>query len=127
MKALSIRQPWASLIARGEKTIEVRSWSTSYRGPLLICAGAKRHGCDPTGVCLALVDLVDCRRFAAGDEAAACCGADPGDWAWVLGNVRPVEAQAVNGALGLFSVDVPVVELATVPAAAPSLFDLLIN
>lgn len=38
MKALSIRQPWAGLIALGIKTIELRSWSTSYRGPLLICA-----------------------------------------------------------------------------------------
>lgn len=39
MKALTIRQPWASLIALGVKTIETRSWSTSYRGPLAIHAG----------------------------------------------------------------------------------------
>jgi len=39
MKALTIRQPWASLIAAGVKTIETRSWSTSYRGPLAIHAG----------------------------------------------------------------------------------------
>lgn len=41
MKALTIWQPWASLIACGAKTIETRSWSTSYRGPLAIHA-AKR-------------------------------------------------------------------------------------
>lgn len=38
-RALSIRQPWASLIASGRKTIELREWSTSYRGLLWIHAG----------------------------------------------------------------------------------------
>ena len=38
-RALTIRQPWASLIALGVKTIETRSWSTAYRGPLVIHAG----------------------------------------------------------------------------------------
>lgn len=38
MKALTLWQPWASLIALGVKTIETRSWSTSYRGPLAIHA-----------------------------------------------------------------------------------------
>ena len=33
MKALSVPQPWAEVIARGEKTIEVRTWSTKHRGP----------------------------------------------------------------------------------------------
>lgn len=37
MKALSVKQPWASLIAEGIKSIEVRSWTTDHRGPLLIC------------------------------------------------------------------------------------------
>lgn len=39
MKALTILQPWASLIALGEKKIETRSWYTKYRGPLAIHAG----------------------------------------------------------------------------------------
>lgn len=42
MRALTIRQPWATLIATGAKTIETRSWSTKYRGPLAIHAGAHR-------------------------------------------------------------------------------------
>lgn len=41
MKAISLWQPWASLMAYGEKTIETRSWSTTHRGPLAIHA-AKR-------------------------------------------------------------------------------------
>jgi len=38
MKALSVIQPWATLIASGVKTIETRSWPTPYRGPLAIHA-----------------------------------------------------------------------------------------
>ena len=41
MKVLTLHQPWASLVALGVKTIETRSWSTKYRGPLAIHAGAK--------------------------------------------------------------------------------------
>ena len=43
MKTLTVRQPWASLIAAGVKTIETRSWSTKYRGPLAIHAGLSFH------------------------------------------------------------------------------------
>jgi hypothetical protein len=39
MKCLTIRQPWATLIALGEKQLETRSWRTSYRGELAIHAG----------------------------------------------------------------------------------------
>ena len=38
-RVLTVRQPWASLIALGVKTIETRSWRTDYRGPLVIHAG----------------------------------------------------------------------------------------
>jgi hypothetical protein len=41
MKTLSIRQPYASLICRGIKTIENRSWDTTYRGKLLIHSSGK--------------------------------------------------------------------------------------
>jgi hypothetical protein len=41
MKALTLWQPWASLIAVGAKTIETRGWSTSYRGPLAIHASKR--------------------------------------------------------------------------------------
>lgn len=39
MKAITLTQPWATLVAIGAKKIETRSWSTSYRGPLAIHAG----------------------------------------------------------------------------------------
>lgn len=39
MKAITVRQPWASLIAIGAKKIETRGWSLGYRGPIAIHAG----------------------------------------------------------------------------------------
>jgi activating signal cointegrator 1 len=42
MKAITLWQPWASLVALGVKTIETRSWQTSHRGPLAIHAAAKK-------------------------------------------------------------------------------------
>lgn len=38
MKAITIWQPWASLLVCGEKKYETRSWATSYRGPIAIHA-----------------------------------------------------------------------------------------
>lgn len=37
--ALSVKQPWAALLAAGVKTVEVRTWPTTKRGPILIHAG----------------------------------------------------------------------------------------
>jgi hypothetical protein len=39
MKALTIREPWASMIVIGAKRIETRSWSTAHRGRIAIHAG----------------------------------------------------------------------------------------
>ena len=39
MKALTIKEPWASLIIEGYKKYEFRSWKTKYRGKILIHAG----------------------------------------------------------------------------------------
>lgn len=38
MKAITLWQPWASLIVTGAKKIETRGWATKYRGPLAIHA-----------------------------------------------------------------------------------------
>jgi hypothetical protein len=84
VRCLSIRQPWASLIALGEKRIETRSWRTHFRGPLLIhasgtraesealqqpaiAAALLRHGVDgqtlPFGGIIAACILADCYRI----------------------------------------------------------------
>jgi hypothetical protein len=44
VKALSMYNPWAALVASGAKTIETRSWLTHYRGPLAIHASKRSFG-----------------------------------------------------------------------------------
>ena len=39
MKTITIKQPYASLIAAGIKKYEFRTWKSKYRGKLLIHAG----------------------------------------------------------------------------------------
>lgn len=46
MKAITLTQPWATLVAVGAKKIETRSWATAYRGPLAIHAA---KGLGPVG------------------------------------------------------------------------------
>lgn len=41
MKGISLTQPWATLVALGEKRIETRGWNTSYRGQIAIAAAKK--------------------------------------------------------------------------------------
>lgn len=80
MKAITIIQPWATLIALGEKQFETRSWATKHRGELAIHAGKKidREACQTepirstlarygltadnliTGAVVAIVTLKDC-------------------------------------------------------------------
>src|SRR5574343_420007 len=38
MRALTLTQPWATLVAIGAKKIETRGWCTDYRGALAIHA-----------------------------------------------------------------------------------------
>lgn len=43
MKALSLIEPWASLVAWGYKKIETRSWGTGYRGVIAIHASKSKE------------------------------------------------------------------------------------
>lgn len=71
MKAITIKQPFATLIAEGYKEYEFRTWKTDYRGEIYIHAGKSVDGeamkkfahlgldC-PTGCVLAKALLTDC-------------------------------------------------------------------
>src|ERR1700741_488756 len=83
IKALSIKQPWANLVASGKKTVETRLWPTDYRGPLLIVS-SKTPKIHPAGYALAIAELVDCRPMTKSDESAACCACYRGAEAWGL-------------------------------------------
>lgn len=75
MKALTISQPYASLIANGEKWVENRVWQTSYRGELAIHAGLglqylkKRELAKyPNGCVICITKLAACVEHSEGSQ-----------------------------------------------------------
>lgn len=52
MKCLSLKQPFADLLASGRKKIELRTWNTRFRGPFLIHASGTvdREACSALGI-----------------------------------------------------------------------------
>jgi len=135
MKALSIAQPWAELIASGKKTVETRSWQTSYRGPIAIHAARgltkeslrlynkMKRDLPPTeelarGAVIAVGELVGCvptvteidgKRFLATDHIPAqeipWGDFSPGRFAWQIQNVERIRPVLVRGRLGLWEWD----------------------
>ena len=106
MKAISLHQPWASMIAQGTKTIETRFWPTKHRGDLLIVSTLKPEIkgflC---GHALCIVNLVNCRKMIASDAAAARCPWCVDLYSWVLMDIRKVEPFEVKGRQGFYEVD----------------------
>lgn len=104
MRAISIKEPWASLIKSGKKTIETRKWKTNYRGKLLLCC-SKKPVSPLSGMAFAVCDLVEVRPMTKGDECPARCEKYGGAYSWVLKNVKKIPLFPVKGMLGLFSVN----------------------
>jgi len=78
-KCLSVSQPFADLIIRGKKTIELRHWNTNYRGEFLIHSPAKirlddckRLGIDHknliTGAIVGKATIYDTKKYQAKKE-----------------------------------------------------------
>ena len=128
MKALTLRQPWASLVAAGAKRWETRSWATRYRGPLAIHAAAGWRPVDvahvpwpaalamrvedwerlPRGTVVAIAELVEClpaEAVAPGAPEALFGDFAPGRWAWRLEGVRSLDPPVpARGRLGLWEI-----------------------
>lgn len=130
MKALTLTQPYATLVAIGAKTIETRSWSTKYRGRVAIHAGRKAGSIQfvfqaepfrsalqltdnstlalPLGAVVAIADLVDVvPTVSVADELNAQELAfgdySAGRFAWILRDVeRLARPMPCRGALGLW-------------------------
>ena len=119
MKAISIHQPWASLILFGEKRFETRSWHPQCRGRILIHASKtfnhveqdlchkepfksvlKVHGIEfvnqlPTGAIVAVATLTNCHLVDELTEKLSPFERDFGDfrsgrYAWLLQDVKPL-------------------------------------
>ena len=121
MKALTICQPYAHMILRGEKVIENRTWPTKHRGPMYLHAGKSREWWDDEvhgrmyrgatfGAVVGIVDVIDCVRvedIRSGklySELADSCHTN-GPWCWVLDKVTPIGPWPWRGAQGLFEID----------------------
>lgn len=130
MKAITLTQPWATLVAIGAKQFETRSWRTHYRGRLAIHAAKnypawaqKLAASEPFASALAQAPSVlrpqDCLGMVICTcELESCDSTDqlwvsdkerlfgdysPGRYAWLL--VHPVALAlpiAASGALGLW-------------------------
>jgi hypothetical protein len=127
VKALTICQPYAHIIVRGEKSVENREWPTTYRGPLLIHAGKSREWLDEGdveyyrdigdpmvfGAVVGVAQLIDCLhidRIEAGeyDERHPWLREHAhtnGTWCWLLTDVERLSLPVSwKGAQGLFEI-----------------------
>jgi hypothetical protein len=124
--ALSIKQPWATLVVHQLKTIEVRGWSTRRRGRVLIHAGQApdrrpegwallpaelRPWANLCGGIVGEADLVDCLLYANREVFLADRPRHLNDPSWFRGrrlygflfaNARPCPFRPCPGALFFF-------------------------
>lgn len=129
MKAITIKQPWATLIAEGYKEYEFRTWKTKYRGEILIHAGKgvdkkalenfKYLNLDyPVGKIIAKATITDCvkvddnlRNILAKKDSIVYKGVidkTASDWegyGFKLENVEKIVPIEINGKLSLWDYD----------------------
>lgn len=128
MKAISVQHPWAWAIFNG-KPVENRTWSTSYRGPLLIHAGKKidKLGWSDflqilkktTGALYGpslMQFTMECGGFIGIVDLVDCVHKHDSPWFFgprglVLANPRRIEFVPYPGKLGIFEVPEEVVKL----------------
>ena len=136
MKAISLQNPWAQLVVSGFKTVEAKTWTTDYRGELLICSKARsdkllekavldvieeetdlafeQSEFFVNGAVLGKVQLVDIRPLTEDDleeswmDPAELEAAETPLYAWVFDNAEPIaEPIEVKGKPRLFDVELP--------------------
>lgn len=104
MKALSIHPGFAMCIVTGQKTVECRSWTTGYRGDILICSTAKKEKGTIPGHALGVVTLKDVVPFQKKHlKGAMMNNYYEGDYAWILANPRVIKPFPVKGKQSLWT------------------------
>lgn len=126
MKALSIRQPWAWLIAQGIKPVENRSWATKFRGKFLIHTGqqpptasdylAAKEICESIGIVLPKIN-----EFEKGGIVGYAKIVDSvtshdspfffGPNGFVITGAKPTKLIRCKGQLSFFNVDIELEDL----------------
>ena len=125
MKVITIKQPWASLIAKKLKEYEFRTWKTNYRGEILIHAG---KGIDktamkrfeylnleyPRGCIIAKATITDClfvddkmRKNLLEKDSKVYHNLHTKDdiYGFKIDDVQEIEPIYVKGQLGLWNYD----------------------
>jgi hypothetical protein len=126
--ALSLKQPWAALLAAGRKTIEVRNWRTPRRGRVLIHAARLsderpevwarlppdlRAAASLVGGIVGEGELLECRVYRTADAFAADAGEHLNDPSWfrlprlfgfVFGGLRVLPYRRLAGWMRFFPV-----------------------
>ena len=146
MMALTLHQPWASLIAAGSKTCETRNWAAArkYWGDVIaIHAGRVEDrdfrendpdvlnilGTDPTpkGAIVAIARLKDCvptERSWPGSLEDHFGDFSPGRFAWRFTDVQPIsEPIPCRGHHKLWTVPHEIVPVVMAAASATVIFD----
>lgn len=129
MKAISLREPWASLVSEKVKCIETRSWRTKYRGELYIHASKRKltkkdllilneqlnllnNKNFKYGFIIAKCKLVDCKymdeefikEVKSNHKEYICGNYKVGRYAWILKDIeileKPIE---YKGQLGIWN------------------------
>jgi len=128
MKAITIKQPFASLIAAGLKEYEFRTWKTDYRGEILIHAGksvdreAMERFADydltyPLGCVMARAVMTDCvpidgamkdvlRQKDSRVYAGITEDPDFHGYGFRLERIEPIRPIPMRGMLGLWECEV---------------------
>ncbi|MFI3307958.1 MAG: ASCH domain-containing protein [Mycoplasmatota bacterium] len=122
MKVITLKQPWATLVAEGIKQYEFRSWKYNYRGKILIHAGA---GVDkekmkkykhlnlnyPKKKIIAEVDIIDCIKLDE-EKSKEINKQNPliygnkirDGYAWKLENIKKVNiGEEISGKQGIWN------------------------
>ncbi len=129
MHAISLKQPWATLLVHAIKTIEVRKWSTKRRGPVLIHASAHpderveawshvpdhllEHASTLRGGIVGAGEIVSCRIYRDRDQFAEDQEAHRNELEWfekpplygfVLKKLRVLPFQRCSGWMRFFPI-----------------------
>lgn len=125
MKALTIKEPWASLIINGYKKYEFRSWKTNYRGKILIHAGMsiekdmlekiKAYNIEITkGAIIGEAEIIDCilvdeefDKELRNIDNIVYGNNHLNNYAWKLENIKKYDKPIpIKGKLGLWNYEV---------------------
>lgn len=123
-RALTISQPWADKIRRGEKFVENRGWASFYRGELAIHAGKGTQYLTEdelaqytTGAIVAIADMVACLELAELKKQPRDLEIEgtrftvgqildhkytEGPFLHIYDNVRPIEPIPMKGKMGIW-------------------------